>query len=66
MWNIQFNNDSNLNLIVSPFIGLERSLITEYERNRLKLIDLQTSLKNKLIFVYILIEYMINSSCSSS
>ncbi|CAF4240660.1 unnamed protein product, partial [Adineta steineri] len=35
----QFNNDSNLNLIASPFIGLARSLITEYERNRLKLID---------------------------
>ncbi|CAF1193809.1 unnamed protein product [Adineta steineri] len=27
----QFNNDSNLNIIPSPFIGLERSLITEYE-----------------------------------
>ncbi|CAF4012641.1 unnamed protein product [Adineta steineri] len=29
----QFNNDSNLNIIPSPFIGLARSLITEYERN---------------------------------
>ncbi|CAF0867571.1 unnamed protein product [Adineta steineri] len=37
----QFNNDSYLNLIASPFIGLARSLITEYERHRLKLIDLQ-------------------------
>ncbi|CAF0996660.1 unnamed protein product [Adineta steineri] len=27
----QFNNDSNLKIIPSPFIGLERSLITEYE-----------------------------------
>ncbi|CAF1135663.1 unnamed protein product [Adineta steineri] len=42
----QFNNDSNLSLIPSPFIGLARCLITEYERNRLKLIDLQTSLNN--------------------
>ncbi|CAF1131805.1 unnamed protein product [Adineta steineri] len=37
---VQFNNDSNLNIIPSPFIGLERSLITEYERHRLQLIDL--------------------------
>ncbi|CAF0914741.1 unnamed protein product [Adineta steineri] len=44
--NVQFNNDSNLNLIASPFIGLERTLLTEYERYRLKLIDLQTSLNN--------------------
>ncbi|CAF1493536.1 unnamed protein product, partial [Adineta steineri] len=53
----QFNNDSNLNLIASPFIGLARSLITEYERNRLKLIDLQTSLNNnnQSIFLHILI-----------
>ncbi|CAF4012614.1 unnamed protein product, partial [Adineta steineri] len=29
----QFNNDSNLNIIAIPFIGLARSLITEYERN---------------------------------
>ncbi|CAF0798873.1 unnamed protein product [Adineta steineri] len=28
----QFNNDSNLNIIASSFIGLARSLITEYER----------------------------------
>ncbi|CAF0867445.1 unnamed protein product [Adineta steineri] len=28
----QFNNASNLNIIASPFIGLARSLITEYER----------------------------------
>ncbi|CAF1090216.1 unnamed protein product [Adineta steineri] len=27
----QFNVDSNLNIIASPFIGLVRSLITEYE-----------------------------------
>ncbi|CAF1300753.1 unnamed protein product [Adineta steineri] len=60
-----FNNDSNLNIIASPFIGLERSLITEYEQNRLKLIDLQTSLKNKLIFIHTLIEYMINSKYST-
>ncbi|CAF1230274.1 unnamed protein product [Adineta steineri] len=33
--NAQFNNDSNLNIIPSPFIGLARSLITEYERHRL-------------------------------
>ncbi|CAF1541743.1 unnamed protein product, partial [Adineta steineri] len=53
----QFNNDSNLNIIVSPFIGLARSLITEYERNRLKLIDLQISLNNnnQSIFLHILI-----------
>ncbi|CAF4123065.1 unnamed protein product [Adineta steineri] len=59
----QFNNDSNLNIIASPFIGLERSLITEYERYRLKLIDLQTSLNNnnKVIFIHTLVEYMINS-----
>ncbi|CAF3676567.1 unnamed protein product [Adineta steineri] len=61
-----FNNDSNLNTIASSFIGLARSLITEYERHRLKLIDLQTSLNNELIFIHTLIEYMINSSCSSS
>ncbi|CAF4135304.1 unnamed protein product, partial [Adineta steineri] len=63
----QFNNDSNLNLIASPFIGLARSLITEYERNRLKLIDLQTSLNNnnQSIFLHILIEYMINSRYST-
>ncbi|CAF1151566.1 unnamed protein product [Adineta steineri] len=42
----QFNNDSNLHLIPSPFIGLARSLITEYERHRLQLIDLLTSLNN--------------------
>ncbi|CAF3862612.1 unnamed protein product [Adineta steineri] len=35
----QFNVDSNLNIIASSFIGLARSLITEYERHRLKLID---------------------------
>ncbi|CAF1367727.1 unnamed protein product [Adineta steineri] len=59
----QFNDDSNFNIIPSPFIGLERSLTTEYERNRLKLIDLQTSLNNnnQSIFIYTLIEYMINS-----
>ncbi|CAF1195265.1 unnamed protein product [Adineta steineri] len=62
----QFNNDSNLNIIASPFIGLARSLITEYERNRLKLIDLRTSLDNKLIFIHILIEYMINSRYSTN
>ncbi|CAF1329463.1 unnamed protein product, partial [Adineta steineri] len=63
----QFNNDSNLNLIASPFIGLARSLITEYERNRLKLIDLQTSLNNnnQSTFIYTLIEYMINSRYST-
>ncbi|CAF4102257.1 unnamed protein product, partial [Adineta steineri] len=63
----QFNNDSNLNLIASPFIGLARSLITEYERNRLKLIDLQTSLNNnnQSAFIYTLIEYMINSRYST-
>ncbi|CAF1168946.1 unnamed protein product [Adineta steineri] len=61
----QFNNDSNLNIIPLPFIGLARSLITEYERNRLKLIDLRTSLNNKLIFIHSLIEYMINSRYST-
>ncbi|CAF1237293.1 unnamed protein product [Adineta steineri] len=61
----QFNNDSNLNIIALPFIGLARSLITEYERNRLKLIDLRTSLNNKLIFIHTLIEYMINSRYST-
>ncbi|CAF1223025.1 unnamed protein product [Adineta steineri] len=61
----QFNNDSNLNIIPSPFVGLARSLITEYERNRLKLIDLRTSLNNKLIFIYTLVEYMINSRYST-
>ncbi|CAF4237653.1 unnamed protein product, partial [Adineta steineri] len=63
--NAQFNNDSYLNLIASPFIGLERSLIAEYERYRLKLIDFQTSLNNELIFAYTLIEYMINSRSST-
>ncbi|CAF1363056.1 unnamed protein product, partial [Adineta steineri] len=63
----QFNNDSNLNLIASPFIGLARSLITEYERNRLKLIDLQISLNNnnQSTFIHTLIEYMINSRYST-
>ncbi|CAF1059333.1 unnamed protein product [Adineta steineri] len=63
----QFNNDSNLNLIASSFIGLARSLIIEYERNRLKLIDLQTSLNNnnQSIFIRTLIEYMINSRYST-
>ncbi|CAF4286254.1 unnamed protein product, partial [Adineta steineri] len=61
----QFNNDSNLNMILSPFIGLARSLITEYEQYRLKLIDLQTSLNNRLIFIYSSIEYMINSRYST-
>ncbi|CAF1555492.1 unnamed protein product, partial [Adineta steineri] len=61
----QFNNDSNLNIIASLFIGLARSLVTEYERNRLKLIDLQTSLNNKLIFIHTLIEYMINARYST-
>ncbi|CAF3474871.1 unnamed protein product, partial [Rotaria sp. Silwood2] len=56
-----------LNLIPSPFIGLARSFITEYERNRLKLIDLQTSLNNnnQSAFIYTLIEYMINSRYST-
>ncbi|CAF1363713.1 unnamed protein product [Adineta steineri] len=36
----QFNNDSNLSIIPSPFIDLARSLISEYERHRLQLIDL--------------------------
>ncbi|CAF1440061.1 unnamed protein product [Adineta steineri] len=57
----QFNNDFNLNLIASLFIGLARNLITGYERYRLKLIDLQTSLNNRLIFLHTLIEYMVNS-----
>ncbi|CAF4349769.1 unnamed protein product, partial [Adineta steineri] len=64
----QFNVDSNLNLIPSPFIGLARSFITEYERNRLKLIDLQISLNNnnnQSTFIYTLIEYMINSRYST-
>ncbi|CAF4313617.1 unnamed protein product, partial [Adineta steineri] len=63
----QFNNDSNLNIIASPFIGLARSLITEYERNRLKLIDLQTSLNNnnQSIFIHTLIEYMIKTRYST-
>ncbi|CAF4307932.1 unnamed protein product, partial [Adineta steineri] len=61
----QFNNDSNLNIIASPFIGLARTLITEYERNKLKLIDLQTSLDNQLIFIHSLVEYMINSRYST-
>ncbi|CAF0906369.1 unnamed protein product [Adineta steineri] len=61
----QLNNDSNLNIIASSFIGLARNLVTEYERHRLKLIDLQTSLNNQLIFIYTLIEYMINSRYST-
>ncbi|CAF1362522.1 unnamed protein product [Adineta steineri] len=63
----QFNNDSNLNIIPSPFIGLARSLITEYERHRFKLIDLQTSLNNnnQSAFIHTLVEYMINSRYSS-
>ncbi|CAF1453353.1 unnamed protein product, partial [Adineta steineri] len=67
----QFNNNSNLNIIASPFIGLARSLITEYERHRLKLIDLQTSLNNnnnnnnQSTFLHTLIEYMINSRYST-
>ncbi|CAF1434364.1 unnamed protein product [Adineta steineri] len=65
IYHAQFNNDSNLNIIALPFIGLARSLITEYERNRLKLIDLRTSLNNKLIFIHTLIEYMINSRYST-
>ncbi|CAF4161011.1 unnamed protein product, partial [Adineta steineri] len=68
IYHAQFNNDSNLNIIASQFIGLERSLITEYERNRLKLIDLQTSLNNnnkQSTFIYTLIEYMINSRYST-
>ncbi|CAF1139610.1 unnamed protein product [Adineta steineri] len=66
--NAQFNNDSNLNIIPSPFIGRARGLITEYERNRLKLIDLQTSLNsnnNQSTFIHTLIEYMINSRYSN-
>ncbi|CAF4061207.1 unnamed protein product [Adineta steineri] len=63
----QFNNDSNLNIIPSPFIGLARSLITEYERHRLQLIDPQTSLNNnnQSIFIHTCIEYMINSRYST-
>ncbi|CAF1443193.1 unnamed protein product [Adineta steineri] len=49
----QFNNDSNLNLIASSFIGLARSLITDYERHRLQLIDLQTSLNNNNQSIFI-------------
>ncbi|CAF1114673.1 unnamed protein product [Adineta steineri] len=63
----QFNNDSNLNIIASPFIGLARTSITEYEPYRLKLIDLQTSSSNnnQLIFAQTLVEYMINSRYST-
>ncbi|CAF1396019.1 unnamed protein product [Adineta steineri] len=64
----QFNDDSNLNIIASSFISLARSLITEYERHRLKLIDLQTSLNNnnnQSAFIHTLIEYMINSRYST-
>ncbi|CAF4354594.1 unnamed protein product, partial [Adineta steineri] len=49
----QFNNDSNLNIIPSPFIGLARSLISEHERHRLQLIDPQTSLNNNNQSIFI-------------
>ncbi|CAF1285376.1 unnamed protein product [Adineta ricciae] len=61
--NSQLNLNSNCNVISSPLIGLVRSLMTEYERNRLKLIDLQASsltLIHQAQFVQVLVQYMID------
>ncbi|CAF4063237.1 unnamed protein product, partial [Adineta steineri] len=44
----QLNNDSNCNIIVSPLIGLTRSLMIEYDQHRLKLIDLQSSTSSSI------------------
>ncbi|UJR06588.1 hypothetical protein I4U23_010872 [Adineta vaga] len=67
-YNAQLNLNFNCNLITSPLIGLVRSLVTEYERNRLKLIDLQApslTLINQPIFIQTLIQYMIDSRSSN-
>ncbi|CAF1457732.1 unnamed protein product, partial [Adineta steineri] len=64
----QLNIGSDCNLITSPIIGLARSLMIEYERHRLKLIDLQASLTsiNKPIFARALIQHMMNSRYSNN
>ncbi|CAF4106630.1 unnamed protein product, partial [Adineta steineri] len=58
----QLNNDSNCNIIVSPLIGLTRSLMIEYDQHRLKLIDLQsssTSSMNEEILAHAMAQYMV-------
>ncbi|CAF4190027.1 unnamed protein product, partial [Adineta steineri] len=64
----QLNIGSDCNLITSPIIGLARSLMIEYERHRLKLIDLQAPLTsiNKPLFARALIQHMMNSRYSNN
>ncbi|CAF1391541.1 unnamed protein product [Adineta steineri] len=64
----QLNIGSDYNIITSPIIGLTRSLMIEYERNRLKLIDLQSPMTsiNKPIFVHALIQHMMSSRYSNN
>ncbi|CAF3924762.1 unnamed protein product [Adineta steineri] len=63
----QLNIGSDYNIITSPIVGLARSLMIEYERHRLKLIDLQAPLTsiNKPIFVRALIQHMMSSRYSN-
>ncbi|CAF3952735.1 unnamed protein product [Adineta steineri] len=61
--NAQLNMDSDCNVIGSSFIGLVRSLMSEYEQHRLKLIDLQvpsTSINEPLLGCA-LTQYMVSS-----
>ncbi|CAF0776234.1 unnamed protein product [Adineta steineri] len=64
----QLNIGSDHNIITSPIIGLARSLMIEYERNRLKLIDLQAPLAsiNNPIFVRALTQHMMSSRYSNN
>ncbi|CAF3937362.1 unnamed protein product, partial [Adineta steineri] len=56
----QLNTSSDCDIIQSPLIGLVRSLMVEYERHRLKLIDLQASstMINESALVHALAQYM--------
>ncbi|CAF0947091.1 unnamed protein product [Adineta steineri] len=59
----QLNTGSDCNILQSPFIGLIRSLMVEYEQHRLKHIDLQasTTMINESILVHALAQYMVIS-----
>ncbi|CAF1036440.1 unnamed protein product [Adineta steineri] len=59
----QLNTGSDCNLLQSPFIGLVRSLMVEYEQHRLKLIDLQAppTMINESAPLHALVKYMVTS-----
>ncbi|CAF1490041.1 unnamed protein product [Adineta steineri] len=61
----QLNTGSDCNIIVSPLLGLVRSLMVEYEQLRLKLIDLQApqTMIDESALVHALAQYMVTSRC---